>query len=299
MHILITGGTGLIGRALCQHWLDAGHEVYVLSRRPHDVPELCGESVHGLSRLSDYPAELALDAVVNLAGEPIADKPWTAARRKVLWDSRVSLTEQLIDWLATREQKPEVLISGSAVGWYGDTGDAQVDEKSAPHSEDFAQQLCTAWELAASRAQTLGMRVVLLRTGLVLAPHGGVLARLLLPFKLGLGGPIGSGQQYMPWIHLDDEVALIDTLINKTDAHGPYNACAPNPVTNQVFSRSLARVLGRPAFLRVPAFALRTLLGELSVLMLGGQRVQPAKAQALGYTFKHTDCEQALKQLLT
>ncbi|WP_071871852.1 TIGR01777 family oxidoreductase [Atopomonas hussainii] len=298
MHILITGGTGLIGRALCRHFAAQGHELFVWSRRPTQVAELCGTGVHGLARLADYPQSLPLDAVINLAGAPIADRPWTAARRKVLWDSRVGLTEQLIDWLAEREHKPEVLLSGSAVGWYGNGGDVPLDEQAGIQSEDFAQELCAAWELAASRVRTLGIRLVLLRTGLVLAADGGFLQRLLLPFKCGLGGPLGSGQQYMPWIHLADQVALIDTLINTPEACGPYNACAPEPVTNRQFATALAAVLRRPAVLPVPGFALKALLGELSVLLLGGQRAVPAKAQALGYRFQYTDCKAALTQLL-
>ena len=183
MHILLTGGTGLIGRALCRHWAQQGHQLTVWSRTPQQVEALCGRGVRGIARLEEL-AEEPLDAVVNLAGAPIADRPWTAARRNLLWASRVTLTEQLLAWLGTREQRPEVLISGSAVGWYGDGGERELTEASPPVREDFASQLCIAWEETAQRAEALGVRVVLVRTGLVLSSEGGFLSRLLLPFIL-------------------------------------------------------------------------------------------------------------------
>lgn len=221
MHILLTGGTGLIGQHLCPFWLAQGHRLTVWSRRPDQVARLCGSGVRGIAQLEELAADEPVDAVINLAGAPIADRPWTAARRNVLWASRISLTEQLLGWLGTREQRPEVLISGSAVGWYGDGGERELTEASPPVREDFASQLCIAWEETAQRAQALGLRVVLVRTGLVLASDGGFLSRLRLPFKLGLGGPLGNGRQWMPWVHIDDQVALIDFLLRHKDASGP------------------------------------------------------------------------------
>ena len=229
MHILITGGTGLIGRALCQHWGQQGHQLTVWSRRAQQVPTLCGAGVRGVAHLEELTDE-PVDAVVNLAGAPIADRPWTRKRKAMLWASRIGLTEQLLAWLETRADKPKVLLSGSAVGWYGDAGEREMTEDCAPVSEDFAAQLCSAWEETALRAEAFGMRVVVLRTGLVLARDGGFLKRLLLPFKLGLGGPLGDGRQWMPWIHLVDQIALIDFLLTHEAASGPYNASAPNPV---------------------------------------------------------------------
>ncbi|HLA32188.1 MAG TPA: TIGR01777 family oxidoreductase, partial [Pseudomonas sp.] len=238
MHILLTGGTGLMGRALCRHWAQQGHQLTVWSRRPQQVAALCGAEVRGIGRLEEL-AEEPLDAVLNLAGAPIADRPWTRKRKALLWASRISLTEQLLAWLEARAHKPRVLLSGSAVGWYGDGGERELHEDSPPVSKDFAAQLCGAWEETAQRAEDLGIRVVLLRTGLVLAKEGGMLKRLLPPFKLGLGGPLGSGRQWMPWIHLADQIALIDFLLQHEQASGPYNACAPQPVRNRQFSQAL------------------------------------------------------------
>ncbi|NBB12142.1 TIGR01777 family oxidoreductase [Pseudomonas sp. SLFW] len=297
MHILLTGGTGLIGRRLCRHWLDQGHRLTVWSRKPDDVPRLCGASVRGIAHPDDLGSE-PVDAVINLAGAPIADRPWTRKRKMLLWDSRITLTEQLITWLERREQKPGVLISGSAVGWYGDGGERELDETSQPVSEDFASRLCIAWEETAQRAEVFGIRVVLLRTGLVLARDGGMMQRLLPPFKMGMGGPIGNGRQWMPWVHIDDQIAAIDFLLNREDAQGPYNACAPSPVRNRDFAKTLAGILHRPAFMPMPAIALRVLMGELSILLLGGQRARPNRLLEAGFTFRFTDLHAALEDLL-
>ena len=294
MHILLTGGTGLIGRHLCHTWRGQGHRITVWSRRPEQVPGLCGPGVAGIARLEDLGPDETVDAVVNLAGAPIADRPWSAARRHLLWASRITLTEQLLAWLGSREQRPEVLVSGSAVGWYGDGGERELTEASPPVKEDFASQLCIAWEETAQRAQALGVRVVLVRTGLVLASDGGFLSRLRLPFKLGLGGPMGNGRQWMPWVHIDDQVALIDFLLRHSSASGPYNACAPEPVRNRDFAKYLGKVLHRPAVLPVPALLLKAGLGELSTLLLGGQRARPARLLAEGFTFRFNDLQSAL-----
>ena len=190
MRILLTGGTGLIGRQLCQYWSRQGHQLTVWSRRPEKVAQICGAQVRGIARLEDFGNE-PLDAIVNLAGAPIADRPWTHRRKALLWSSRITLTETLLAWLEARQQKPALLISGSAVGWYGDGGERELTEDSPPVIDDFASQLCIAWEETAQRAEALGVRVVLVRTGLVLSAEGGFLSRLLLPFKLGLGGGLG------------------------------------------------------------------------------------------------------------
>ncbi|MBD8683344.1 TIGR01777 family oxidoreductase [Pseudomonas sp. CFBP 13719] len=296
MHILLTGGTGLIGRKLCQHWVGQGHRLTVLSRQPGQVKQLCGASVRGVAQLEEIGDE-TVDAVVNLAGAPIADRPWTARRRALLWSSRITLTERLLAWLESRAQRPEVLISGSAVGWYGDGGERELNETSQPVKEDFASHLCIAWEETALRAEALGVRVVLVRTGLVLASQGGFLKRLALPFKLGLGGPIGSGRQWMPWVHIDDQIALIDFLLRQTQCRGPYNACAPEPVRNREFARQLGRALHRPAFLPLPSLLLKAGLGELSGLLLGGQRARPVALQAAGFNFRYSELSAALTEL--
>lgn len=295
MHILLTGGTGLIGRQLCQHWLGQGHRLTVWSRHPEEVAALCGAEVLGVARLEEVIG--VVDAVVNLAGAAIADRPWTHKRKALLWSSRIGLTETLLAWLEGLAQKPAVLISGSAVGWYGDGGERELTEASGPVQDDFPSQLCIAWEETAQRAEALGMRVVLVRTGLVLAAEGGFLSRLLLPFKLALGGPIGNGRQWMPWVHIKDQIALIDFLLHKDDASGPYNACAPHPVRNREFAKTLGQVLHRPAFMPMPAFALKVSLGELSGLLLGGQKAIPERLMAAGFTFQFTELHTALDDL--
>lgn len=296
MNILLSGGTGLIGQALCRHWLQQGHRLWVWSRSPERVAERCGKDVTGVGALEDM-GQIPLDAVINLAGAPIADRPWTRSRRALLYKSRIGLTETLVEWLSGREQKPAVLISGSAVGWYGDGGERRLTESDTPATQDFASQLCGAWEASALRAEALGIRVVLIRTGLVLAPRGGFLQRLRPLFSLGLGGRQGSGRQWMPWIHLHDQVALIDFLLNQPNATGPYNACAPQPVRNADFARAFARSLGRPAVLPVPALALKLGLGELSGLILGGQRAVPSRLEAAGFRFRFDSLDAALADL--
>src|SRR5690606_22113404 len=230
-------------------------------------------------------------------GAPRAERPWAEARRAELRGSRLALTEHLLAWLALHKQRPQVLISGSAVGWYGDTGEQRVTEQTQPADQGFAARLCGAWEDAACHAETLGIRVVRVRTAPVLATEGGMLPRLLPIFRLGLGGPMGSGRQWMPWIHLQDQIALIDFLLCHPDAQGPYNACSPQPVRNREFAQALSRVLHRPAVLPVPAMALR-LLGEMSGLLLGGQQAVPERLQAAGFTFRFNDLDAALADLL-
>ncbi len=296
MNILLTGGTGLIGRALCKHWLSQGHQLWVWSRSPEQVADRCGESVTGIGDLGELD-QVRLDAVINLAGAPIADRPWTKSRRLLLWNSRIKLTEQLVEWLATRQQKPALLISGSAVGWYGDGGERELSEDDSAVTNDFASQLCAAWEESATRAESLGIRVVVVRTGLVLAAHGGFLQRLRPLFALGLGGRQGSGRQWMPWIHINDQIGLIDFLLHQPGAAGPYNACAPQPVRNADFAKAFAASLGRPAVLPVPALALKVGLGELSGLILGGQKAQPLRLQAAGFQFRFVTLDAALADL--
>lgn len=297
MRILLTGGTGLIGQALCQYWQRQGHELWVWSRDPHKVHRLCS-GARSVQRLGDLDPAQPFDAVVNLAGAPIADRPWTAARRALLWRSRVELTRQLVDWIGQQPTAPRVLLSASAVGWYGDQGDTLLTEASPPGGTDFGSTLCIAWEQEAERASTHGVRVACLRIAPVLAPQGGMLARLLLPFRLGLGGRLGSGQQWMPWIHLDDLVGLFDHLLRSNDAQGAFNACAPEAVRNSDFTRALGQALHRPTLLPAPAWALRLALGEMSVLLLGGQHLQPQRTQASGFRWRYPRLQPALAALL-
>lgn len=297
MRILLAGGTGLVGRALCQHWRQQGHQLWVWSRNPNRVSDLCS-GARGIARLQELDGSAPLDAVINLAGAPIADRPWTQARRALLWSSRVDLTRTLVDWMGRQPVTPCVLLSSSAVGWYGDRGDQWLTENSAPGQTDFGSRLCFAWEQEAERARQWGVRVALLRTAPVLATQGGMLKRLLPAFRLGLGGRIGSGLQWMPWIHIDDQVALIDHLLQRIDCDGAFNVCAPEAVRNIDFTQTLAQALHRPAILPVPAWALRLALGEMSVLLLGGQRLMSCQTKATGFTWRYPTLAIALAQLL-
>lgn len=297
MHILITGGTGLIGRQLCKALLAEGHELTVLSRNPDSVPAKCGSNVHAMAGLDEWQPGMAFDAVINLAGEPIVDARWTARRKQVLWDSRVTLTEHLVQRISAARHKPGVLLSGSAVGYYGNRGDAVLDE-AAPAGEDFAARLCQAWEEAALGAEMAGVRVCRLRTGLVLSREGGLLGRMLLPFKLGLGARLGDGKQWMSWIHIDDYVAMLFGLLRNAQASGPYNMTAPQPVTNKEFTAALAGALHRPAPFIMPAMLLKPVMGERACLLLEGQRVLPKKMMAEGYRFSCPNLADALQDLI-
>lgn len=298
MHLLITGGTGFIGRSLCRHLLECAHQLTVLSRQAADtVRRLCGEAVTPVTGIDALSPQAGFDAVVNLAGEPIADKRWTEARKRLLWESRVGLTSALVDYIAQAETKPQVLVSGSAVGYYGDRGDALLDEESAG-GDGFSHRLCAAWEEAASRAAEHGVRVCVLRTGLVVGRNGGFLQRMLPLFRLGLGGRIGDGRQWMSWIHLDDHVAVTEYLIGNARMVGAFNATAPHPVTNREFTECLARLLNRPAPFPVPAFPLRLALGEMAELLLGGQRVIPKRLQQEPFRFRYEHLEDALRDAL-
>ncbi len=297
MRIFITGGTGLIGRRLCKALLAEGHELTVLSRNPASVPVKCGAGVHALASLAEWHPALSFDAVINLAGEPIIDKRWSAQRKQVLWDSRVTLTEELVRRIAAAEHKPSVLLSGSAVGYYGNGGDRMLDE-AADTGEGFAAELCKAWEDAARIAEKLGVRVCLLRTAPVLSNDGGMLARMLPPFKLGLGARLGNGKQWMSWVHIEDYAAMVLRLLHDEQTHGPYNMAAPNPVTNAEFTATLAAVQRRPAFFVAPAALLKLAMGESASLLLEGQRALPRKMEAAHQRFAFPTLAEALRDIV-
>ncbi|MDY7545928.1 TIGR01777 family oxidoreductase [Glaciimonas sp. CA11.2] len=297
MRILITGGTGLIGRRLCQALLQADHDITVLSRQPDTVKDKCGAAVRAFGSLDEWKSEETFDAIINLAGEPIVDARWTEERKELLWRSRIRLTEDLVKRIDASHQKPSVMLSGSAVGFYGDGGDNTFDE-SSPTSTDFGATLCASWEETAQKATAMGVRVCLLRTGLVLDRSGGILGKMLLPFKLGLGARLGDGHQWMSWVHIDDYVAMVLVLLHHTHASGPFNMTAPEPVTNRVFTEKLARALHRPAIFVAPAFVMRLALAERAYLLLGGQKVIPTQITGLGYRFLHAKLEDALQDLL-
>lgn len=297
MQILLTGGTGLVGRALCRHFSQQGHSLIVLSRDPGKVAGLCS-GARGIGKLDELSASDPVDVVINLAGAPIADRPWTKGRRKMLRESRIDLTRNLVDWMGQRNQAPGVLLSASATGWYGDRGEEQLDETSAAPVADFASQLCSDWEAEVMRATELGTRAACLRFAPVLAADGGMLARLLPVFRLGLGGRLGNGQQWMPWIHLDDLVRLFDHLLSNDSCQGVYNACSPMPVRNAEFTRTLAQTVRRPAIFPAPAWLLRLALGEMSILLTGGQHVMPKRTADSGFDWQYPELSAALQHLL-
>jgi len=297
VQILITGGTGLIGRQLCRTLLADGHELTVLSRKPGSVAAKCGASVHAMAELGEWLPDRTFAAVINLAGEPIVDRRWSARRKQALWDSRVALTEQLVRRIAAARTKPGVLLSGSAVGYYGDGGDTALDETAAAGT-DFPARLCQAWEAAACGAEAHGVRVCRLRTGLVLSRRGGLLGRMLPPFRLCLGARLGDGKQWMSWVHIDDYVAMLLGLLHDTRAGGPYNLVAPQPVSNAEFTATLAAAVHRPAPFVVPAFFLERIMGERAALLLEGQRVLPERITATGFRFSHPNLADALSNLV-
>ena len=294
MRVFITGGTGFIGRHLCHQLLREGHEITVLSRQDAArVESLCG-SVQVVGSLVDMPES---EVVVNLAGEPIVGPRWTRARKRAIRESRIDLTEALVKRMGMFDEPPRVLVSGSAVGYYGDRGDELLTEASPPGT-GFGAELCVAWEAAALEAGKQGMRVCLLRTGPVLGPGGGLLQRMLPAFKLGLGGALGGGRQWFAWIHLQDHLRVIRYLIDHDTLEGPFNATAPEPVTNREFALTLARVLGRPALLPAPATLLRLVLGEQAEVVLGSQRAVPQRLMKAGFRFGFPELEPALRQVV-
>jgi uncharacterized protein (TIGR01777 family) len=296
MRILLTGGTGFIGSALCKSLLARGDELTVLSRNSESVKAKCGAQVKTISTLNEWAADLDFDAIINLAGESIIDAPWTDARKLTLRGSRVALTEHLIKCIERAKHRPKVLLSGSAIGYYGYCGDQTLDESATP-ARDFSAQLCVDWESAAMRAAGLGVRVCLLRLAPVLGKGGGMLGRMAPAFKLGLGARIGKGTQWMSWIHIDDCVAIMLRLLEDSQAAGPFNLTAPQPVTNRSFTRALSEALNRPAMLVAPACVMRLALQERADLLLGSQRVLPGRLEAMRYHFKYPDVGGALKSL--
>lgn len=297
MRILITGGTGLIGRQLCAVLLTQGHELTVLSRHPETVAAKCGSAVKAMKSLDEWTSDRVFDAVINLAGEPIVDAYWSAKRKQVLLDSRVALTKKLVQCIALAQQKPTVLLSGSAVGYYGNGGEKVLDEAMAA-GHDFPSELCASWENAACAAEHSGVRVCLLRTGLVLSKKGGLLGRMLLPFKLALGARLGDGKQWMSWVHIDDYVAMVLRLLNDASLNGAFNMTAPVPVTNAEFTQTLAQTLHRPALFVAPSFALKLAMGERACLLLEGQQVIPKRLESSGFQFAHPRLDGALQDLL-
>lgn len=296
MRVILAGGSGFLGRALHARLTRDGHHVITLTRRPQpDARDQVAWDPDG-SVGSWCSALEGAAAVVNLAGEGIADRRWNDARRRALRESRILPTRSLVTAFRIGKQPPPLLLQGSGVGYYGPRGDEIVTEDT-PAGTDFLGELCVAWEREAEPAATQA-RVVRLRTGLVLHPDGGALGGMLPPFRLGVGGRLGSGRQYVPWIHLDDWVSLVVWAITTAEARGALNATAPNPVTNAEFTRALAAAIRRPAIFAVPGFALRILLGGFAESLLSGQRAIPARAEQLGFAFRFRDLDGAMRDLL-
>lgn len=296
MKLLITGATGLIGRTFLRHYGEQ-HEVTVLSRSPQRAQRILGNGVRVIANLNELDSSHTFDGYINLAGEPIAEKRWSDQQKQRIQHSRMHITEQLVALSKAAKQPPQVFISGSAIGFYGRQSSAPVTEtKGTPHNE-FSHQLCHQWEQLANSAASEETRVCLLRTGIVLADQGGALQRMAPPFKFGLGGPIGNGEQMMSWIHVHDMVAIIQFLLEHKETAGAYNCTAPAPVSNNEFSKTLGKVLNRPVIFRVPAFVMRLAFGEMADLLLTGQAVLPERLEQAGYTFQYRELQPALSAI--
>ncbi|USD64579.1 TIGR01777 family oxidoreductase [Vibrio sp. SCSIO 43136] len=299
MRVLLTGGTGFVGKELVKHL--AGNHIVLLSRDTQAAKQQlnhadCGniEYISDLSSLGDLND---IDAVINLAGEPIADKRWSDSQKEIICQSRWKLTEKLVSLIHASTTPPSIFISGSAVGYYGDQQQHPFDESLHVHQDDFAHYVCAEWEAIAKRAQS-ATRVCILRTGVVLGPSGGALAKMLPPYRLGVGGPIGDGKQYMPWIHMQDMVRGIMFLLDTEHAQGDFNFCAPHPVTNKEFSQALAKSLKRPHLFWTPKWVISIMLGEAACLLFDSIRAKPKRLTDLGFTFNYSRVEPALKNLL-
>lgn len=297
--LVIAGASGFIGSVLVQRLWQRGDALVLLSRKPR--PPTAGPNTKWLvwepGVAGGWEESIdGADGVVNLAGEGIAEKRWTERQKEIIRSSRIDSTRALVHAIAKAKAKPKFLINASAVGYYGARGEETLTEESAP-GKDYLAGVCVAWEEEARKAQDHGLRVALVRTGIVLAKGKGALAKMVPPFKFFVGGPLGSGKQWMPWIQIEDEIGLILFLMENANAQGSFNATSPNPVTMEEFCRVLGKVLNRPSWASVPASALTLLLGEMADMVLAGQRALPKGAEKLGYNFKHSTIAEALESL--
>ena len=295
MNILLTGSTGLIGKALSRHLKTKGHNIYPLYRNPSTAKAHYWNPEEDQIHLDD---QIKLHAVIHLAGENIADSRWSQKKKDSILNSRVHGTRLLAETISQLKHKPSVLISGSAIGYYGDTGDNIVDENSA-RGEGFLSDVAAQWEAATQAAEDADIRTIHLRTGIVLSPEGGVLQKMLSPFRMGLGGVVGNGQQYMSWISINDVVQIIDHMLNDEQLSGPYNLVAPKPVTNYTFTKTLGTVLHRPTVSPLPAFMARMIFGEMAdALLLSSSRVAATRLKTPGYIFIDNELKETLTNLL-
>ncbi|MDX2032824.1 MAG: TIGR01777 family oxidoreductase [Blastocatellia bacterium] len=300
MKIALTGATGLIGKRLCERLAGEGHELSVLSRRPDGAKLVKGARGYRWSPEEEPAPREALegiDAVIHLAGEPVAAGRWTEEQKRRIRDSRVTGTRNLVDGIKRVTDRPKILVSSSAVGFYGNRGDEVLDETSRPGT-GYLSEVCEAWEREAGKAEELGMRVSMVRIGVVLAPDGGALEKMLTPFKFGLGGNLSDGRQWFPWIHIDDIVGILRHALLSPNLRGPVNGVAPGVVRNEEFTRELASALHRPTFFPVPEFALRIVMGEMASVVLASQRVTPSVARETGYEFHYPELRGALEAVL-
>jgi uncharacterized protein (TIGR01777 family) len=290
MQVLITGGTGFVGHALCPRLAAAGHAVVILTRQSN--ARLPRGARSAVTRLDELDAA-DFGGVVNLAGASIGDARWTESRKRLLLESRTHTTARLVEWMGRARTPPPVLVSASAVGCYGEQGDRPIHEDTPP-TPGFTHELCAAWEREAGKATALGVRVCVMRIGVVLDRDGGALAKMLPAFRIGAGGRLGDGRQYFPWIHREDVAAIGQWLLENPQARGPYNAGAPNPVTNADFTRALGQALGRPTVLPMPGVALKLLFGEMAELLLASDRMLPRRLLDQGFEFKYPKLDGAL-----
>jgi uncharacterized protein len=301
MKIAIAGATGFVGSRLVEQLQAQGHQIVILTRNPQQASNRFGAAtVVGYNPLKSGEWQSAIDgcdAIINLAGEPIAEKRWTPAQKRVMLESRQIGTEKIVEAIEKATNKPPVLINASAIGYYGTSETSKFDETS-PAGSDFLAEVCTKWEAAAQAASASGTRVVILRLGIVLGENGGALGKMLAPFSAFVGGPIGSGKQWFSWIHRDDVVKLIVAAITDPNMRGVYNATAPNPVTMTDFAQTLGTVMNRPSWLPVPNFALEALLGEGAIVVLQGQQVTPTNTLAQGFEFQYPTLKPALAAIL-
>ena len=293
MHILVTGGTGFLGATLCQTLSQHGHNLLIVSRSAGSHPSRPHARCVSWDDLERHMVLHDIDAIVHLAGEPLVGKRWTPQQKSQIRESRVLTARRLMRAMTAATKQPNVFVSASAIGYYGPRGDEPLTE-SSPSGEGFLAELCREWEAEVQQAETFGVRVVRVRLGLVLAPGGGVLAKMIPPFRAFIGGPLGSGDQWMSWVHRDDAIGLIEWALTHQACPGVMNATAPNPVTMKEFCREVGRALHRPSWAPVPALVLRLLLGEMAEMVLTGQRVFPAAARRAGYAFRYPDLAPAL-----
>lgn len=296
MKFLVTGGSGFIGARLCQSLINAGHDVTILTRdKQKTAAKFKGKInlIDSLKTIEEY-----YDVLINLAGESLSNGRWTKKKKRAIYTSRIETTQALIDYIARIKVKPQLLINGSAIGYYGSSLVNEFTENDLPIEKDFGHDLCRQWEAKAYEAKPYGVRVVCLRIGIVLGREGGALSKMLLPFTLCLGGKMGDGKQWMSWIHIDDLIGLMAHIINHPDIEGPINGTAPIPVTNEAFTLALGNAMNRPVIFTLPAFVLTFLLGEMAdMLLLKGQKVIPEKAIQYNYDFQYKNIEVALNSI--